>query len=179
MIEVLFRHGGTFDKYVGDELMALFGAPTSMPSAPQAAVVCALDMQKELGVFNQRLVKSGRAPIAIGIGIHTGRALCGTLGSSKTMQYTAIGDTVNTASRLCSVAGPGQVLLSAVTMELVHGEVEVRELPAVVVKGKSRALEVFDTVGRMSSSCPPRPVVQALRFFAGITTGFRAICRLE
>ena len=154
MVEVLFRHDGTFDKYIGDELMALFGAPVSMENAPLSAIRCALDMKQALARLNVQLEKSGRQAIQIGIGIHTGEALCGILGSYKTMQYTAIGDTVNTGARLCSACQPMHILVSEQTMDRVRDQVIAEALPAITVKGKRQALTVFNVTGCLSATEP-------------------------
>src|SRR5204863_8864625 len=104
-----FRYEGTVDKFVGDELMAIWGAPVTHPEDPLRAVTAALDMIKTLEELNRtRLAEDPNVePIRIGIGINTGEAVVGAIGSSKTLQYTVIGDTVNTGARLCSVAKPG------------------------------------------------------------------------
>jgi adenylate cyclase len=145
MIEVLFLHRGTFDKYVGDELMALFGVPVPLANAPLAAVACALDMKRALKLFNDEQTKKGKQTLNIGIGIHTGEALCGMLGSSKTMQYTAIGDTVNTGARLCGICAADQVVISEKTLAAIgEGQIEYDTLPPATVKGKSQALNIFN-----------------------------------
>ncbi len=146
MIDTLFRHGGTFDKYVGDELMALFGAPVPMTDAPLAAVACALDMLRDLEAFNARRVAQGKFTIQIGIGVHTGVALCGTMGSRKAMQYTAIGDTVNTGARLCGVAQAGQVIITEGTMAKLFGKIAAEKLESVKVKGKANELSVYNVL---------------------------------
>ncbi len=147
MVDVLFRHDGTLDKYVGDALMALFGAPVPLPNAPHNAVSCALEMQARLEEFDRRSTAKGMPPFQIGIGIHTGPAVCGTLGSSKTLQYTAIGDTVNTSARLCSAAAAGQVIISSATKAKLGRDIKLAPLPPVTVKGKSKPLEIFNAVG--------------------------------
>jgi adenylate cyclase len=147
MVDVLFRCNGTLDKYVGDEIMALFGAPVDMPEAPLHAVRCALDMQKALREFNRTRLAENQEPIKIGIGINTGRVVTGAIGSSRTLQYTAIGDPVNTASRLCSIAKAGEIILSENTMRLVQGAVDAIALPAVRVKGKAEELKVYNVIG--------------------------------
>jgi adenylate cyclase len=146
MVEVLFRHEGTLDKYVGDELMALFGAPAPLPEPTLSAVRCALEMREELAAFNLEQRGLGRPVLSVGFGIHAGPALCGMFGSTKTRQYTAMGDTVNTASRLCSIAKGGEVIVSRAVRDALGDRAEVRPLPPVEVKGKSRPLEVFDVV---------------------------------
>jgi adenylate cyclase len=147
MVDVLFRAQGTLDKYVGDEIMALFGAPVDMPDSPLHAVRCAVDMQKALREFNRTRVAEGMEPIRIGIGINTGRVITGAIGSSRTLQYTALGDAVNTASRLCSIAKAGEIILSETTMRRVADQVESLQLPAVRVKGKEQELQIFNVVG--------------------------------
>jgi adenylate cyclase len=143
MVDVLFKHRGALDKYVGDELMALFGAPIELPDAPFAAVSCALEMLAALEAFNERQQEAGEPTVKVGIGIHTGPALCGAIGSSRTKQYTAIGDTVNTAARLCAVARPEGIVVSRSTWDAVSGRVEAEALPPVEVKGKSQPLETY------------------------------------
>jgi adenylate cyclase len=144
MVDILFRNDGTLDKYVGDEIMALFGAPAPLPDAPRSAVACAIEMRNELGRFNEQQKAAGRPTLAVGIGIHTGPALCGMFGSNRTRQYTAMGDTVNTAARLCSVAKGGQILISDATYAAVKGSVEVDALVPIEVKGKAKPVSVFD-----------------------------------
>jgi adenylate cyclase len=147
MVDVLFRAEGTLDKYVGDEIMALFGAPVEMANAPLSAVRCALEMQRTLKEFNRTRVAEGLEPIKIGIGINTGKVITGAIGSSKTLQYTAIGDPVNTASRLCSIAKADEIILSENTMRLVADKVDAVHLPAVKVKGKEQELKIFNVLG--------------------------------
>jgi adenylate cyclase len=147
MVEVLFRFSGTLDKYVGDEIMALFGAPMAMPDAPLSAVECALEMQKALREFNRTRLAENQEAIRIGIGINTGLVVTGAIGSTKTLQYTAIGDPVNTASRLCSIAKAGEIIVAETTMSRVAGRVEAQQLPATKVKGKVDALQIYNVVG--------------------------------
>lgn len=144
MVPILFEHDGTLDKYVGDELMALFGTPQELDDAPLAAVACAAAMRAELAVFNTEQEAAGAQTLKMGIGIHSGPALCGIIGSPKTRQYTAMGDTVNTAARLCSLAKPDEILISRATYEAVEQHVQVAPLPPAQVKGKREPLEVFD-----------------------------------
>ncbi len=149
MVEVLFKAQGTLDKYVGDEIMALFGAPVDMPDAPFHAVRCAVDMMKALKEFNRTRIAEGQEEIKIGIGINTGRVVTGAIGSSRTLQYTAIGDAVNTASRLCSVAKPGEIILvGEPTMRRVAEHVDsIVHLPPVKVKGKEQELQIYNVLG--------------------------------
>jgi adenylate cyclase len=147
MVEVLFKAQGTLDKYVGDEIMALFGAPVDMPDAPIHAVRCAVDMQKALREFNRTRIAEGLEPIRIGIGINTGRVITGAIGSSRTLQYTAIGDAVNVASRLCSIAKAGEIILSESTLRRVAEHVDSVQLPPVRLKGKEQEQQVYNVVG--------------------------------
>ncbi|MES1208408.1 MAG: adenylate/guanylate cyclase domain-containing protein [Pseudomonadota bacterium] len=147
MVDVIFKYEGTLDKFVGDEVIALFGAPVPMQNAEVKAVQCALDMQRVLAEFNRTRAAEGMNEIHVGIGINTGMVVTGAIGSSRALQYTAIGDAVNTASRLCSVAQAGQVILSEATYRKVYGEVAATPLPPVRVKGKTDALRVYNAVG--------------------------------
>ena len=127
--------------------MALFGAPVAMRNAELKAVECALDMMQVLSEFNRTRISEGLHEIKIGIGINTGTVVTGAIGSSRALQYTAIGDPVNTASRLCGVAQPGQILLSEATYRKVQGEVAAIPLPPVRVKGKGEELRIYNAVG--------------------------------
>jgi adenylate cyclase len=140
LLEVLFRHNGTFDKYIGDEIMALFGAPVDIPDPAGSAVRCAVAMQAAIADLNVRRTQAGEPPIAIGVGIHTGEAVCGAIGSAKTLQYTAIGDAVNTASRVCGVARPGQVLITEATRAAASHAFDLEPLPPATLKGKSEPI---------------------------------------
>jgi adenylate cyclase len=147
MVDVIFKYEGTLDKFVGDEVIALFGAPVPMQSAELKAVSCALDMMRVLSEFNRTRAAEGQNEINIGIGINTGTVVTGAIGSSRALQYTAIGDAVNTASRLCSVAQAGQIILSEATYRKVEGTVAAVPLAPVRVKGKADELRVYNAVG--------------------------------
>jgi adenylate cyclase len=142
MVDVLFRYEGTLDKFVGDEIVALFGAPVAMPQAELKAIQCALDMRHVLGEFNRTRVAEGQEEIHIGIGINTGQVVTGAIGSSRALQYTAIGDAMNVASRLCSVAQAGEIIISDATYQKVKNDVAVAPMPATRVKGKADELRV-------------------------------------
>ncbi|MEZ4380291.1 MAG: adenylate/guanylate cyclase domain-containing protein [Nannocystaceae bacterium] len=147
MVDVLFRHGGTLDKYVGDEIIGLFGAPVELPDAPLRSIRCALDMMRALEEFNRLRADRGLERIRIGIGINSGPVIAGAIGSSRTLQYTVIGDAVNIASRLCGLARPGEILVSDSTKDLVGEGVLVEPRKAVSVKGKRDALQVYAVTG--------------------------------
>jgi adenylate cyclase len=143
MVDVLFRHGGTLDKYVGDEIIGLFGAPVPQADAPVRAVRCAIDMLRALEEHNRLRASQGHEPIAIGIGINSGPVIAGAIGSSQTLQYTVIGDAVNLASRLCNVAKAGEVIISATTMAACGHAVIAEAREPVHVKGKTGALPIY------------------------------------
>jgi adenylate cyclase len=145
MTKVIFEHDGTLDKYLGDGLMALFGAPFALQNDAEAAVRAAVSMQKSLAELNKT---SGRAPISIGIGIHTGEAVVGFLGTERRMDYTAIGDTVNVASRLTSQAGPDQIVISAATYTQLCREIPCSQLAAMKLKGRAAPIDVHEVLWR-------------------------------
>ena len=147
MVEIVFRYEGTLDKFIGDELMAIFGAPVAHPDDPVRAVLAALEMQQTLSVFNHERAARSLPPIEIGIGINTGEVVAGYLGSSQALEYTVIGDPVNIASRLCKRAKPGQILISAPTQERVEDTCEVEELDAAKLRGKAKAMKIFQVLG--------------------------------
>ncbi|HEV3032002.1 MAG TPA: adenylate/guanylate cyclase domain-containing protein [Polyangia bacterium] len=147
MVDVIFKYQGTLDKFVGDEIIALFGAPVAMENAEVKAVACALDMMQVLSEFNRVRLDEGQNEIKIGIGINTGMVVTGAIGSSRALQYTAIGDAMNTTARLCSVAQPGQIILSAATFKKVQGEIAAVPLPDVRLKGKADELRIYNAVG--------------------------------
>jgi adenylate cyclase len=150
MTNVIFEHDGTLDKYLGDGLMALFGAPLGLQNDAEAAVRAAVNMQKSLAELN---TTSGKPPLSIGIGIHTGEAVVGFLGTERRMDYTAIGDTVNVASRLTSQASPGQIVISAATYALIGRGISCCELSPMKLKGRDEPIEVHEV--RWNEPLPP------------------------
>ncbi len=147
MVEILFKYEGTLDKFMGDGIMALWGAPVAHPDDALRSVSCALEQMEALGKFNRLRIDAGQAPLAIGIGIHTGPLVAGYIGSSKALSYTVIGDTANTSARLCGVATPGQVLVSEGTLARLQGKFVYEELPPAHLKGKEKPFRVFDVKG--------------------------------
>lgn len=140
MVDCVFRHGGVLDKFIGDAVMAIWGAPVGRADDVDRALACAREMLAELESLN---ASWGREPIAIGIGVNAGPAVVGNIGSSKRLEYTAIGDTVNLASRLCGLAGAGEIVLSEGALALASGRVEAEELPAQTVKGKAAPVKLY------------------------------------
>lgn len=144
MTEIIFAHGGTLDKYIGDGLMALFGAPTTTPVDPINAVKAAVAMQKRILTLNEELRTEGFPSVSAGIGLHTGVATVGYIGSDKRSEYTAIGDTVNLAARLESNASGGQILLSEATHNAANNIFPVEPLPAISVKNRVQPVVLFE-----------------------------------
>jgi adenylate cyclase len=147
MVDVLFKHGGTLDKYVGDEIIGLFGAPVELADAPVRAVRCALDMLKALEEFNRTRASEGKEQLKIGIGINSGRVIAGAIGSRLSLQYTVIGDAVNMASRLCSVAKADEIIISPSTMQHCHPYVIAQQREPVQVKGKAEPIQIWNITG--------------------------------
>jgi adenylate cyclase len=154
MVDVLFKHGGTLDKYVGDEIIGLFGAPVELADAPIRAVRCALDMLKALEEFNRTRASEGKEQLRIGIGINSGRVIAGAIGSRLSLQYTVIGDAVNMASRLCSVAKADEVIISPSTMKDCHMYVIAEQREPVQVKGKSEPIQIWNITGLQEVAVP-------------------------
>jgi adenylate cyclase len=134
-VNILFRHEGTLDKFMGDGMMALFGAPIHQPDAPIRAVRAATEIQAAVRDWNLELVKAGHEQIHIGIGIASGPVVAGAMGSTQTMSYTVVGPAVNLASRLCAVAGQGEILICSTIRGLVAEEVPVGAPRMVKLKG--------------------------------------------
>ncbi len=145
MTGLIFEREGTLDKYLGDGLMALFGAPLSTGKDCFNAVRTAIEMQIALDEMNR---EGGHVLLHMGIGITTGPVVVGYMGTSRRMDYTAIGDTVNTASRLTTVAEPDQILVSASTYAEISSSVPARQLPPVQVKGKAAPVDVYEVLWR-------------------------------
>jgi len=147
MIETTFKYDGTLDKFLGDAVMAVFGAPMAHPDHSARAIRTALAMQEGIGGLNERRVRDGKEAIAVGIGVSAGEAVAGTVGTEDRMEYTVIGDSVNLAARLESNAKPGQILISHRTYERVRDLVEARPLGRIRVKGKEEEVEVYEVLG--------------------------------
>ena len=146
MTEIIFAHGGTLDKFIGDGLMALFGAPSVTPRDAANALTAAVAMQRQMESLNADLRAAGLIEIGVGIGLHTGEATVGYIGSERRSEYTAIGDTVNLASRLESKALGGQILLSAAAADAAatHAQFALNRQPPVTVKNRVQPVEIFE-----------------------------------
>ncbi|MEQ1607318.1 MAG: adenylate/guanylate cyclase domain-containing protein [Pyrinomonadaceae bacterium] len=144
MSEIIFEHGGTLDKYIGDGLMALFGAPTATPEDARNALNAAVAMQRELLTLKQELSDEGFAKISVGIGLHTGVATIGYIGSERRSEYTAIGDTVNLASRLESNTAGGQILISEATARAAGNLFPLIRREPLTVKNRQQPVDLFE-----------------------------------
>ena len=143
MVEVIFEHGGTLDKFIGDAVMALWGAPISHSDDPDRAVEAAVAMQQAIEELNRRWVASGRPEIGVGMGISHGDVFAGNIGSHRRLEYTVLGDAVNVASRLCAEAGPGEILVSEALLHVTRKPVNYEYLPELGLKGKTQVVQVY------------------------------------
>ncbi len=142
MTDSIFAHNGTLDKYVGDALFALWGSPLPDKDHAYNAVKCALAIQERLKTQH----KKGIPPINLGIGICSGPAVVGNMGSAQRQEFTAIGDTINTSSRLSGTASGGQIMITESTYKLVKDKIEVKKLEPIKVKGKEKPLIVYEVI---------------------------------
>jgi len=147
MIDATFKHDGTLDKFLGDGVMAVFGAPIFHADHSVRALRTALGMQAGIRELSARRVAEGKAPLRIGIGVNAGSAVAGNVGTEQRMEYTVIGDSVNLAARLESYAKAGQILISAHTHALVKHAIDARPLGRLKVRGKEDELDVYEVLG--------------------------------
>lgn len=146
MVDIIFRYGGILDKYIGDAIMAVFGAPFSTGEDPDRAIQAAVDMLRALKAFNQTRLLKEKTPLDIGIGISTDQILSGNIGSEKRMDYTVIGDGVNLASRLESANKfyGTKILASEYTVRKLARRYTLREVDRIRVKGKVRPVAIYE-----------------------------------
>jgi len=154
MTRVIKDHSGTIDKFIGDAVMALWGAPHDCENHASLACQAAIACQREIGLFNERLLARGLEPLLTRIGLHTGEAVVGNIGTDERMSYTAIGDTVNLASRLEALNkyyGTG-ILVSDSIRLLLTAEIMTRFVDRTIVKGKEKAVEIYELIGLKSDA---------------------------
>jgi adenylate cyclase len=137
MSALILKWDGTIDKYVGDEIVALWNAPVDQPDHALLAIRCAYDLVSQAPVLEARLASKGLPPISWGIGVNSGPAVVGNMGSKDRLQYTALGDTVNTASRFCGAAPAFNLLIGWTTYQSCSDFIAVDEMPGLQLKGKS------------------------------------------
>ena len=143
MIDIVFKHNGTLDKIIGDELMIVYGAPISADDDTNRAVETAVEMQEQITRLNKNRKKRKEAPIMVGIGINRGIVVSGNIGSRDMMDYTVIGDAVNLGARLCSAASPGEILVSPTVWKETKKQFSYKELEPIKVKGKKIKVGVY------------------------------------
>lgn len=145
MVEVVFRNGGTVDKFVGDMVMALFGAPVADARHADHAVAAAREMARELDALNEKWTAEGRPALDIGVGVNSGEMIAGNIGSERIMSYTVIGDAVNLGARLEALTKEygTRIIISAATRDRLTGPVDVTPLGDVIVKGRAAPVTVF------------------------------------
>ncbi len=144
MTDIIFAHGGTLDKYLGDGLMALFGAPTTTPDDASNALNAAVAMQRRMLGINRELRDEGFPEIGVGMGMHTGDVIVGYIGSERRSEYTAIGDTVNTSSRLESNALGGEILISDATAQAAHSRYKLKPREPIMVKNRQQPVKLWE-----------------------------------
>jgi adenylate cyclase len=149
MSEIIVRHGGTIDKYMGDAIMAEFGAPLDLPDHAARACRTALEMVQTLRELDRKWQAEGRPPLRVGVGINTGPVAVGNMGSERLFDYTVIGDNVNLASRLEGLNKyyATEILVTAATAQELNGQFILQEVDLVKVKGKTRPIAIYELLG--------------------------------
>jgi adenylate cyclase len=143
MVDCVFRHDGTLDKFIGDAVMAQWGAPIGSPDDADRAMRSAIEMIHSLDALNANWRSAARPELQIGIGLSFGEAFAGNIGSERRLEFTVIGDTVNTASRLCSAAGPREILITDEMRRALQAPPQMRECPPMELKGKREPVPVY------------------------------------
>ena len=155
MVDIIFKHEGTLDKFIGDEIMAVWGAPLARPDDTERAVRCAIEMQEAIEVFNTKRQSCDEETLQIGIGLNTGEVVAGYMGSTKSMNYTVMGDVVNTANRICSTAAPTEIIAGPATYAQVQQMVIANKLPPTELKGKAELVDMFTIQGLRKRTVQP------------------------
>ena len=143
MVDIIFANGGTLDKFIGDAVMALWGAPVPHADDPDRAVQAAIAMQRAIHALNAKWTSDGRPSISVGIGINYGETFAGNIGSHLRLEYTVIGDNVNVASRLCSNAKGGEILISDPLYQVLKQKPPVEARDPLAVKNRAQAVPVW------------------------------------
>ena len=158
MSTIIEKHGGVIDKYIGDAIMALFGAPVASPDAPERAIAAAREMAQALEILNREFAAEGKPTLAFGVGINTARVVAGNMGSKTRLNYTVIGDGVNLASRLEGLtkdpAYATPIIISEATLRALRSPPAARELGEVKVRGKAQAVKIFALTAKGESQAP-------------------------
>jgi adenylate cyclase len=178
MCEVIYRHGGTVDKFMGDSIMALFGAPVSRKDPIMQAIRCAVEMQIAMDSFNKENQGLGLATLYMGIGINTGEVVAGKIGSDLHSEYTVIGEQVTLASRIETYALRGQILISQETYSRIKDFVRVEDPLQVSVKGRREPMPLYELLevgAPYNLKVPEREARRSLRVDVNIPFAFQ-IC---
>ena len=146
MVDCVFRHGGTLDKFMGDAVMAQWGAPIGTNDDADRAMRAAVDMMRALEQLNVKWRAAGRPALGIGIGLNFGEAFAGNIGSERRLEFTVIGDTVNTAYRLCSAADAGQILITEDLRKALKDPPPLTDCPPMELKNKAQPVTVYRVV---------------------------------
>ncbi|MGH2378310.1 MAG: adenylate/guanylate cyclase domain-containing protein, partial [Candidatus Limnocylindria bacterium] len=167
LAERVDRYGGTVDKYVGDAVMAVFGAPEAHEDDATLALHCALDMRTAMLELAHGVLERHAAPLALRIGVNTGEVVAGALASDVQAAYTVVGDAVNTAQRLQSAARPGEILVGSLTRRQAADLFHFEDVEPVRVRGKERAIEAHRLVAAAGAAmlarrATTRPIASAL-----------------
>src|SRR5439155_15668244 len=142
MVDIVFSFGGVLDKYVGDALMALWGVPLKRDDEAGRAVRAAWKLRDRVAELNTQRLTEGREPLEVGFGLNTGMVVFGAMGASRRLELTAIGDAVNIASRLCSIAAGGDVVVSRAALDAAGVDLfDAQAMPPAKLKGKSREVD--------------------------------------
>lgn len=154
MVGIIIDHKGTIDKFIGDAIMAIYGAPVQYENDPVQAISTGLEMIEALGDFNKKQVRMGRPVFKIGVGVNTGDVVVGNIGSNQKLDYTCIGDAVNLASRLEGLTKMYGVpiIISEYTYDESHHEISAREIDAVRVKGKLQPVKIYEPYKEVTAS---------------------------
>jgi len=161
-VESIFAYGGTLDKFIGDAVMAFFGAPLPQDDHADRAVLTGLMLQRMVNEWNVERAKTNLPPVMVRVGINSGLAVVGNVGTEKRVDYTVLGSSVNIASRLESgVAKPGQVVISQNTMDRIMGSFETESLGEFALKGLKQKMPVFAVTGTVGVGATPAPALQA------------------
>jgi adenylate cyclase len=163
MVDAIFHHGGILDKYMGDGIMALFGAPFVGETDADNALAAADDMMQRLAELNVRRAADGREPLDIGIGLSSGAVVVGNIGSARRLDYTVIGDTVNLASRLEGATKQygAKIVMSEMTVRELRRPAILREIDLIRAKGKDRPVAVYESLGYRSGERQLKPLLAA------------------
>ena len=151
-LEEVHPYEGTVNQFLGDGFMALFGAPLALEHHEQHAVLCGLGIRRRVAEHFKDVARTADMPFEVRIGLNTGLVVVGKIGDNLRMDYTAVGDTTNVASRLQVMAAPGEMLIAQTTFESARTVVEARSLGAVHIKGKAAPIEVYRVIGRRSAA---------------------------